>query len=183
MKVLLGVTSSIAAYRMPNFVSQGHKSGHEFRVIVTEKAQHFVTVQALSTMSGHRCYTEQDEWGNIDEVIHIQLAKWCDALMIAPLTANTLAKIANGICDNLLTCAVRALGDKPLVIAPAMNTRMWENPVTEQHLETLARIYTLTVVEPVEKRLADGDEGVGALADDSTMLETLSQIGTQITNS
>ena len=176
MKVLLGITSSIAAYRMPNFVSQGRKSGHEFRVMVTGKALQFVTKQALSTMSQHRCYADEDEWGNVDEVLHIQLAKWCDVLMIAPLTANSLAKIANGICDNLLTCAVRALGEKPLVLAPAMNTRMWDNPLTARHLEEIGTLYNLTLIDPVRKKLADGDEGIGALADDATMLKILSEL-------
>ncbi len=176
MNVLLGITSSIAAYRMPNVVSQGRKAGHEFRTIVTEKALHFVTKQSLSTMSGHRCYADADEWDNTDEVVHIQLAKWCDVLIIAPLTANTLAKIASGICDNLLTCAVRALGEKPLVLAPAMNTRMWENPLTQEHLQKITAVYNLTLIDPITKVLADGDEGVGALADDAAILDALSNL-------
>jgi len=176
MKVLLGITSSIAAYRMPNLISQGRKQGHEFRVIVSEKALQFVAVQALSIMSQHQCYRDQDEWGNTEEVLHIELAKWCDAFLIAPLTANTLAKLANGICDNLLTSAVRAIGDKPLIIAPAMNTRMWENAFTQEHLAKLKDVYNLTVIDPVVKKLADGDEGIGALAEDETILKVIKEI-------
>lgn len=176
MKVLLGITSSIAAYRMPNLISQGRKHGHEFRAIVTEKSVQFVAVQALSIMSQHQCYQDQDEWGNTEEVLHIELAKWCDAFLIAPLTANTLAKLANGICDNLLTSAVRAIGDKPLIIAPAMNTRMWENDLTQEHISKLQNVYNLTVIDPVVKKLADGDEGVGALAEDETILQVISSV-------
>jgi phosphopantothenoylcysteine synthetase/decarboxylase len=84
-----------------------------------------------------------------------------------------LAKLANGICDNLLTSAVRALGDKPLVIAPAMNTRMWENPVTALHQEQLGRLYQLHIIEPIEKVLADGERGIGALAEDETIIEKI----------
>jgi len=178
MKVLLGITSSIAAYQMPNLISLGRKQGHEFRVIVSEKALQFVAVQALSIMSQHQCYRDQDEWGNTEEVLHIELAKWCDAFLIAPLTANTLAKLANGICNNLLTSAVRAIGEKPLIIAPAMNTRMWENDFTQEHIARLQNVYNLTVVDPVVKKLADGDEGIGALAGDEIILEALKAIGT-----
>ncbi|MCF7802992.1 MAG: phosphopantothenoylcysteine decarboxylase [Candidatus Marinimicrobia bacterium] len=175
-KILLGITSSIAAYRMPNLISQGRKQGYEFRVIVTEKAEQFVAVQALSVMSQHQCYRDQDEWGTTEQVLHIDLAKWCDAFLLAPLTANTLAKMANGICDNLLTSAVRALGETPLIIAPAMNTRMWENAFTQEHIQKLQEVYNLTVIEPITKKLADGDEGIGALAEDDTILGVLSSL-------
>lgn len=180
MKVLLGITSSIAAYRMPNFISQGRKQGHQFRTIVTEKALQFVTRQSLAIMSEHPCHRDEDEWGNTERILHIELTRWCDVLLIAPLTANTLAKLANGICDNLLTSAVRALGEKPLIIAPAMNTRMWENPFTNQHIEALRGIYALTVIEPIEKRLAEGEIGMGALAEDEEILSALQRIESQI---
>ncbi|HKJ69187.1 MAG TPA: flavoprotein [bacterium] len=180
MKVLLGVTSSIAAYRMPNFISRGRKQGHQFRTMVTGKALQFVTRQSLAIMSQHPCYRDRDEWGNTERILHIELTRWCDVLLIAPLTANTLAKLANGICDNLLTSAVRALGDKPLIIAPAMNTRMWENPFTARQIETLRVIYTLTVIEPIEKQLAEGEIGMGALAENEAILSTLQRIASQL---
>ncbi len=90
---------------------------------------------------------------------------WASALVIAPLDANTLAKIANGICDNLATCIARAwpVGQKPMFIAPAMNTAMWEHPITETHLSTL-RSWGVKVINPVVKTLACGDKGVGAMA-------------------
>ena len=176
MKILLGITSSIAAYRMPNFISQGRKQGHEFQTIVTDKAGEFVTAQSLAIMSQHPCYRDEDEWGNTERILHIELSKWCDAMLIAPLTANTLAKLANGVCDNLLTSAVRALGDKPLIIAPAMNTRMWENVFSLRHIETLKEVYDLTVIAPVEKTLAEGETGIGALAEDAEILQVLSRV-------
>jgi phosphopantothenoylcysteine synthetase/decarboxylase len=97
-------------------------------------------------------------------------------MLIAPLTANTLAKLGNGICDNLLTSAVRALGDKPLIIAPAMNTRMWENSFSLRHIESLKEVYDLTVIAPVEKTLAEGETGIGALAEDEEILGVLSRV-------
>jgi len=176
MKVLLGITSSIAAYRMPHFLSQGRQAGHEFRVMVTDQALQFVAQQSLAVMSGAPCYRDEDEWGNTERILHIELSQWGDALLLAPLTANTLAKLAAGICDNLLTSAVRALGNKPLLIAPAMNTRMWENPLTQKHIESLGEIYNLTLIPPVTKRLAEGEEGLGALADDETLLSVLQKM-------
>lgn len=176
MKILIGVTSSIAAYRIPNLVSMLMKQEHQIKTIVTDKAQAFVTTQALAVMSQNPCFTDGDEWGNTEHVLHIELAKWCDVFLIAPLSANTLAKMANGICDNLLTSTVRALGKKPLILAPAMNTAMWENPLTEKHLKELGQIYRLQIIDPVYKRLADGDEGVGGLAEDETIVEMLRKI-------
>ncbi len=176
MKILIGITSSIAAYRMPNLVSQLAKQGHEIKTIVTESAKAFVTPQALAVMSKNTCLTDADEWGNTEHVVHIELAKWCDIFLLAPLTANTLAKIANGLCDNLLTSTVRALGRKPLILAPAMNTAMWENPLSVRHIRQTAEIYDVTLISPVSKKLADGDEGVGALAEDETIIKTLETI-------
>jgi len=104
------------------------------------------------------------------------LAKWCDVCLIAPLTANTLAKIANGLCDNLLSSTIRALGDTKLVLAPAMNTRMWDNKLTQHHFDLASKYYNVTVVDPVEKVLADGDEGIGGLADDETIIEVINKL-------
>ena len=179
MKILIGITSSIAAYRLPNLISQLSKQGHEVKAIVTERAKAFVAPQAVAVMSGHPCHSDADEWGNLENVLHIELTRWCDAFLIAPLTANTLAKIANGLCDNLLTSAVRALEKKPLLLAPAMNTRMWNNPLTARHLQTVSEIYNTIVIDPVEKRLADGEEGIGALAEDETIIEALNRLKAQ----
>ena len=175
MKILMGVTSSIAAYRIPNLVSLLRKQGPEIKTIVTEKAKAFVAPQALAVMSGNPCFTDADEWKNTEQALHIELTKWCDVFLIAPLTANTLAKIAGGLCDNLLTSAVRALGDKPLVLAPAMNTKMWENSFTQKHLQQIKAIYKVTIIEPVVKRLADGDQGMGGLAEDETIIGAISR--------
>lgn len=175
MNILIGITSSIAAYRIPNLVSALKKQNHEIKTIVTEKAKSFVAPQALAVMSQNPCHTDSDEWGNTQRVLHIELAKWCNAFIIAPLSANTLAKMANGLCDNLLTSTVRAYGKKPLLLAPAMNTAMWENPLTAEHLQKMETIYNITLIDPVFKKLADGDEGIGALAEDDTIIKTLSE--------
>jgi len=176
MKILIGISSSIAAYRMPNLVSQLTKQGHEIKTIVTESAKAFVTTQALAVMSKNPCFSDADEWGNTEHVVHIELAKWCDLFLLAPLTANTLAKIANGLCDNLLTSTVRAMSEKPLILAPAMNTSMWENPLTARHIRQTAEFYDVTLISPVSKKLADGDQGMGGLAEDETILRTIEKV-------
>ncbi|MBD3224285.1 MAG: phosphopantothenoylcysteine decarboxylase [Caldithrix sp.] len=176
MKLLIGITSSIAAYRMPNLISMLIKKDYTIRTILTERAEAFVTAQALSVMSQHHAYVDRDEWGNTERVWHIELAKWCDVMLLAPLSANTLAKLAHGLCDNLLTSTVRALNKKPLILVPAMNTAMWENPLTEEHLKAVRRIYDARVISPVSKRLADGDTGIGGLAEDEMIIKYLDEL-------
>ena len=177
MKILIGITSSIAAYRIPNLVSQLKKQGHEIVTMMSEATKSFVAPQALAVMSQNKCYEDKDEWTNTADVLHIKLAKWCDLCLVAPLTANTLAKFANGICDNLVSSVIRALGDKKLILAPAMNTKMWENKITYRHLELVKEYYNIQIINPVEKILADGDEGMGGLAEDKTILETINSNG------
>ncbi len=176
MKIFLAITGSIAAYRTPNLVSQLRKQGHQVKTAVSRRALAFVAPQALAVMSGYPCLRDDDEWKNTAGVLHIDLAKWCDVCLIAPLSAHTLAKMAGGLCDNLITSTVRALGEKPLVLAPAMNTRMWDNKLTGLHLSQLEKYYRVTVVPPVIKVLADGDEGIGALADDEMLMAALNKL-------
>ncbi|GLI71429.1 hypothetical protein VaNZ11_016643 [Volvox africanus] len=111
--------------------------------------------------------SEWRQWRAVgDPVLHIELRRWADVLVVAPLSANTLAKMANGLADNLLTCVVRAWDfTRPLLVAPAMNTAMWTSPFTSRHLDTLTQLgANVVVVPPISKRLACGDEGMGAMA-------------------
>lgn len=120
---------------------------------------------------------DEDEWsawqGRNDPIIHIDLCRWADALLIAPLDANTLAKIATGICDNLVTCTVRAwIMDKPLFFCPAMNTRMYEHPITDQQIRTL-RSWGYHEIACVEKKLMCGDSGLGAMECPTNIVQRL----------
>jgi phosphopantothenoylcysteine decarboxylase len=186
--VLLGATGSVAAVRVPALAA----AGHDVKVVATDAACYFFD-PADAALSG-RLYRDADEWPGDryergDSVLHVELRTWADLFLIAPLDANTLAKLAVGLCDNCLTCVWRAWDmSRPVVLAPAMNTLMWEHPFTKRHLRSLAadfgaghipahldgapllaqindRSPTLRVVPPVTKQLACGDVGVGAMAE------------------
>ncbi|XP_068459484.1 phosphopantothenoylcysteine decarboxylase isoform X2 [Clinocottus analis] len=135
--VLVGVTGSVAALKLPLLVSQLLQiPGVDVRVVTTEHAKHFYNSAEVSV----KLYSDKDEWElwtqRTDPVLHIELRRWADLLVIAPLDANTLGKIANGICDNLLTCVVRAWDtSRPLLFCPAMNTAMWKHPITAQQVK------------------------------------------------
>lgn len=179
MNILLGVTGSVAAKLTPKLLDK--LSNHDIRIVMTDKAPYFIKPEDTPAIM-KKTYIDGDEWvGDYYkkdmEVMHIQLAQWADMFLICPITANTLAKIANGICDNLLTCVVRAWGNaKPLIIAPAMNTIMWLDNQTENDIYRLYDRYNLFVVPPQSKKLACGTEGEGALADLDTIISTVNKV-------
>ncbi|KYO21276.1 secretory carrier-associated membrane protein 5 [Alligator mississippiensis] len=145
--------------------------GVEVQVVTTERAKHFYNPQEIPVT----LYSDADEWqlwkDRSDPVLHIDLRRWADLMLVAPLDANTLAKIANGICDNLLTCVIRAWDmTKPLLFCPAMNTVMWEHPITAEQIERL-KGFGYTEIPCVVKRLVCGDEGRGAMAEVWTIVE------------
>jgi phosphopantothenoylcysteine decarboxylase/phosphopantothenate--cysteine ligase len=162
-RILLGVTGSIACYKAADLASKLRQAGAEVDVILTEAAQKFVTPLTFQSVTGRRAYTDADLWGNAGHVLHIGLAEAADLMVIAPLTANTLAKLAHGLADTLLT--VTALANRaPLLIAPAMDGGMWEHPATRGNLETLKGRGVL-VVGPAAGHLASGLAGAGRMAE------------------
>ena len=165
MRVLLGVTGGIAAFRSCEVVLQLRKLDHEVRVIMTEGARQFVTPLTFEALSGNP--VASDIWASsIDaRVEHIALAQWPDVLVIAPATADIIGKIAAGLADDMLTTVVMAtLPETPIVIAPAMNTKMWQNPIVQRNVEFLTGLGRYRFVDPRVSRLACGDYGEGALA-------------------
>lgn len=194
MNILLGITGSVAATLAPKIYSELSKLG-TVKVVITDSAKHFFKKPERHAYhpSGWGYLWEgvwfdhepiiiddEAEWKSWthkgDAIQHIDLRKWADVMVIAPLSANTLAKIANGICDNLLTCTARAWNfRKPMILAPAMNVQMWEHPLTDAHLNAIKdfgytpeyhnlSVSSVFVVSPQEKTLACGDVGVGAMA-------------------
>jgi phosphopantothenoylcysteine decarboxylase len=161
--VILGVTGSIAAHKAVDVASQLTKQGCAVRVAMTPDAQRFVTALPFKTLSRHRVVTElfdeQEDW----KPVHIEWADEAQLMLIAPASANTLAKLAHGIADNALTCMALALNSKAkLLLAPAMNGKMWLHPATRQNV-SLLRERGAEFIGPEEGSLACGYEGVGRL--------------------
>lgn len=186
MRILLGLTGSVATVLYVKLIEELQTLG-EVDVILTERAQHFIDMplicDALEKNKGF-LYTDHDEWvwrhngiaekkwKKNDQVLHIELRDRSSAFVIAPCSANTLGKITSGICDNLLTSVARAWDkNRPFVLAPAMNTHMWEHPLTQMQLELFMSFSRNNFwVPPQEKMLACNTKGVGALADISTIV-------------
>lgn len=162
--ILLGVTGSIAAYKAADIANTLKKKGFNVDVIMTKNATEFITPLTLETLSKNPVYYDSFEQKTEFEVEHIALAKKADICLIAPATANIIGKIASGIADDLLTTTVMAIHSKPIIICPAMNTNMYENPIVQQNILKLSELGYL-FIEPKESLLACGDLGKGALAD------------------
>ncbi|XP_046965599.1 phosphopantothenoylcysteine decarboxylase [Vanessa cardui] len=187
LNILIGVTGSVAAIKLPVLIKSllDIKAKYVFKinVICTEHAKHFINENELTSFSYH-LYDDASEWkswqGRGDPIIHIDLGKWADMMVIAPLDANTLAKISQGICDNLLTCTVRAWDmSKPLLFCPAMNTRMWEHPLTSKQIAVLQE-WGHEEIPPIDKKLMCGDKGVGAMAEVETIVHRIRSLADKI---
>jgi phosphopantothenoylcysteine decarboxylase/phosphopantothenate--cysteine ligase len=171
--VLVGITGGIAAYRTLDLIRLLSKEQCTVRGILTEHAAHFVTPLSVETLSGNPVALDPFARRSSPGIEHIELALWPALAIVAPATANFLGKLANGIADDLLSTTMLALRpDVPLVIAPAMNTRMWNHPATQRNLKTIASDYgpRLHLVGPVEKDLACGEHGMGGMADPADLL-------------
>lgn len=212
-KVLLGVTGSVAAIRTPALYDALKQAGHAVKVVATQAALYFFDAAALDPANPARpernpavLVLDEDEWPGWaagrryqrdDPVLHIELRRWAEVLLIAPLDANTLAKLANGLADNCLTSVWRAWDpSRPTILAPAMNTLMWEHALSARHLRQLAadagagpvpehldleglvgwinaQDLRLRIVPPQNKRLACGDVGIGAMAELSDLVAAI----------
>jgi phosphopantothenoylcysteine decarboxylase len=200
--ILLGVTGSVAAVKTPELYAALRDRGHAVKIVATQSALYFFDPATLDSSRVLRnpevVILDEDEWPGRDDgeryhrgdaVRHIELRRWADLLLVAPLDANTLAKFANGLCDNCLTCVWRAWDPtRPVVVAPAMNTYMWDHPLTLRQLRALAvdagvahvpghldgpsaiaqinsRGKPFRIAGPNVKQLACGDTGLGAMAE------------------
>ncbi|XP_019606515.2 phosphopantothenoylcysteine decarboxylase isoform X4 [Rhinolophus sinicus] len=151
----------------------------EVAVVTTERAKHFYSPQDIPVT----LYSDTDEWEmwkcRSDPVLHIHLRRWADLMLVAPLDANTLGKVASGICDNLLTCVIRAWDlRKPLLFCPAMNTAMWEHPITSQQVGQL-KGFGYVEIPCVAKKLVCGDQGLGAMAEVDTIVDKVKEVLSQ----
>src|SRR3982750_1601218 len=160
-KILIGVTGSIAAYKIPLLVRELVKAGAEVKIIMTPASADFVSPLTLSTLSKHPVLAElfdEATWAN-----HVALGRWADLMLIAPLSCNTLSKMATGLCDNLLL-ATYLSATCPVVVAPAMDEDMWHHATTKHNLQLLAS-FGNTVIPAVKGELASGLFGDGRMAE------------------
>ncbi|WP_435021202.1 flavoprotein [Tundrisphaera sp. TA3] len=207
-RIILGVTGSVAALRTPAIYGVLRDEGHQVRVVATEPSLHFFDPAELAPDPadplGGPVFRDADEWPpsrwrRDDPVLHIEFRRWADLLAVAPLDANTLAKFALGFSDNFLSCLFRAWDfGRPVVLAPAMNSLMWDSPVTRRHLAQMledrgdglqppswslddaAEVFArhapnLALVGPQSKRLACGDVGIGGMADVDAIVGSIRQ--------
>ena len=171
-RVLLGVTGGIAAYKACSLARLLTRAGATVQVVMTRSATRFVGPDTFAALTGRRVHT--DLWEEPGSVLHVRLAHEADVAVVAPLTANVLAKLAHGMADDLLTSALLE-ATCPLVLAPAMHTGMWEHEATKRNVETLAE-RGARVVGPVVGALAHGDEGAGRMAEPEEILAALEDV-------
>ncbi|KAJ3310959.1 hypothetical protein HDV04_004476 [Boothiomyces sp. JEL0838] len=169
-RILIGLTGSVATIKIYNLIrdlKQVYEGGLDLKIVTTKAALNFFNPKEIK----EEILYDEDEWKEYkrgDPVLHIDLRNWADVFLIAPMDANTIAKVANGLCDNLLTCVLRAWdikSGKKVVFCPAMNTAMWDHPITNSQLETIKQWGYLEIVDPIPKLLACGDMGNGAMAE------------------
>lgn len=171
--VVLGVSGGIAAYKIPNLASMLRKLHANVEVIMTENAGNFITPVTFESLTGNKCLMDTFDRNFQFQVEHVELAKRADVFLIAPATANVIAKVAHGLADDMLTTTFLAC-QAPKLIAPAMNTRMYENPVTQDNLE-ICRKFGMKVIDPAEGYLACGDVGAGKMPEPGQLLEYILQ--------
>lgn len=169
--ILVAISGSVACIKINSLITELIKFA-EVKIIATQAALTFINIADIPKEV--KLFTDENEssnWKKIgDLILHIELRRWADMILIAPLSANTLSKISNGLADNLLTNVIRAWDfDKPLLVAPAMNTHMWNHPITKQQIDILES-WHIKIIWPITKTLACGDTGIGAMAETVTIL-------------
>lgn len=165
-KVLLAVTGGIACYKSATLTSRLAQAGAEVRVLMTEAATRFVTPLTFQSLSGHSVLTSMWESDDRPDAQHVGLARWCDLLIIAPATANTIGKLAAGLCDDLVSltaCAVPR--GTPVLLAPAMNADMWDSPIVQRNLATVKQLLKFETVGPEEGWQACRTRGMGRMSE------------------
>jgi phosphopantothenoylcysteine decarboxylase/phosphopantothenate--cysteine ligase len=174
VKIVLGVSGGIAAYKAIDLASKLTAAGAEVRTVLTESAINLVSAKSFEAVTGGPAHTsmwEQQEF----KIGHVNLADWADVIVIAPATANIIGKFANGICDDLLSTMLCACWAKPMIFAPAMNDKMWTNPAVQENVKFAERI-GVKIIGPGQGRLACGTEGIGRMAEPLEILEAVGKI-------
>ncbi len=186
INLIIGSTGSIAALKTPLLIQKLRESTTDYNIILLPSARSLSFFDVSELPDDLVIFTDSDEWKTWktrnDPILHIELRKWVDMLLIAPLSANSLAKLANGICDTVLLEVLRAwdyrsIPRKRIVVCPAMNTYMWDHPMTTRHLALAKEVLEIEVLGPISKGLACGDTGVGGMSEVPDIVSYLDQGG------
>jgi len=173
--IVLGVTGSIAAYKAADLVRRLRESGYDVSVVMTKEAEYFIAPLTFEALSGKKVFTGRfKSWVKDGAMRHIDLGRTASAILIAPATANVIAKLAHGLADDLLTCAVLAT-TAPVLIAPAMNDVMYHNKIVQENCHKLKE-HGAIFIHPVKGQLACGTEGEGHIADTENILKVLKSV-------
>ena len=175
-KVLVGVTGGIAAYKAPGVIRRLREAGHEVKTVATEAAFRFIPEETLAIAAGESVHTDKTWWEQSGRVEHVSLARWADLVVVAPATADAMARAAIGLGDDLL-CATILAGAKKVLWAPAMNPEMWNSPATRRNVETL-KSWGHRFVGPAQGLMASAEEqpGLGRLAEEAEIVAAVERI-------
>jgi phosphopantothenoylcysteine synthetase/decarboxylase len=173
LKVLLGITGGIACYKAADLAAKLTGAGAVVKTIMTESACKLIAPVTLEAVTGQPVYTSLWQGPDDFRIGHIRLADWADCVVVAPATANIIAKTAGGICDDLLSTTLCVCWDKKVLLAPAMNSRMWANPIVQRNMDILKEQLKFQTIGPDSGRLACGTEGIGRMAEPAAIIEAI----------
>ena len=179
VSILLGVTGGVAAYKAVDLASKLTAAGAKVDCIMTKNARKLIRPKSFEAVTGRAVYTSMCTEPKDYKIDHIALAATADIVVIAPATANIIAKTANGICDDLLSTTLCACWDKPVLIAPAMNSNMWTNPAVQKNVDTIKQA-GFRIIGPETGRLACGTEGIGRMAEPDNILKEIEDIAAKL---
>jgi phosphopantothenoylcysteine decarboxylase/phosphopantothenate--cysteine ligase len=182
--ILLGVSGGIAAYKAVDLASKLTAAGAKVRTVMTQNACRLVGPKSFeavtrSTVLTTLWQTQHSRTGPVDAAEHIALARWAEIVVVAPATANIIAKITNGICDDVLSTTVCACWSKPVLVAPAMNNNMWDNPAVQQNVQKVKQM-GFQIIGPAKGRLANGTEAIGRMAEPEDIFKAIENIASKI---
>ncbi len=179
LNIVLGVSAGVAAYKAVDLASKLTAAGASVNTVMTQNACRLIRPKSFEAVTRSEVFTTLWSTGQEYKINHVNLADWADIIVVAPATANIIGKIANGICDDLLTATLCACWAKPTLLAPAMNNNMWTNPAVQRNVTTL-RDMGFELIGPEKGRLACGTEGIGRMAEPQNILEAIEKIASKI---
>ena len=179
LNILLGISGGISAYKAVGLASKLTACGAKVRTVMTENACQLIGPKSFEAVTGQPVYTSLWNAGEEHEISHISLAEWADIVAVVPATANIIGKTANGICDDLLSTTLCTCWAKPILLAPAMNKNMWDNPAVQRNIKTVKEM-GVEIIGPEKGRLACGTEGMGRMSEPKDILEALEKIASKI---